>query len=436
MIARFVRLLAVAAPAFLFAACATGEQPIGTSGAGGSSPSTDAGDASVDGSGGTTPVAEAGDESDAFTPFDVKSDQNPWDPDAACAAAVQEAETIQLPVDIIWLVDNSASMKPAIDQVTAGLNDFAALIAASSVDYRVIMLSLRSKTNPVTINGGTRYGVCIPEPLAGDADCGNGPRYFQSSIDIKSTQPLEQFLGTLDQTAGYAEGEDRGGEPWAQWMRPEATKSIVVLSDDNSRLVADDFENFVGGKNPFNSNTLPPGILDSSRNGLFDGYLFHGLYGWGEDTYPAVEQPCTYADQTQPPSSGRTYTELVKRTGGVRAQICDVAASWNAFFEGVAQAVISTSKLDCEFEIPQPDGGSVDPALVNVRLVGDSGDTQLSNVAGVDECDQDGGWYYDDPVAPSKVILCPASCDEAQEQVGPGKDGRIEVLFGCETVVK
>lgn len=375
-------------------------------------------------------------ETDQFIPFDALDEQNPWDPDSACAATITEADTVQLPVDIIWMVDNSASMQPAIDQVTAGLNDFAALIGVSTIDYRVIMLSLRSKTNPVTVGGGTRYAVCIPPPLAGDNDCGNGTRFFQSSIDIKSTQPLEQFLGTLDQTDGYEEGAEKGGEPWGQLLRPEATKSIVVVTDDNSRLSSTDFETFFGGQNPFNSLTLPPGILDASRGGMFEGYLFHGLYGWGEDLYPGPEPKCTYPDQSQPPSAGQTYTTLVKKTGGVRAKICDGASAWQPFFDSVAQAVIATSKIECEFDIPKPEAGAINPGAVNVRIVGDGGETRVYKVGDASDCDDDGGWYYDDDASPSKVILCPASCDLAQTQVGPGKSGRIEVLYGCPTEVK
>lgn len=371
---------------------------------------------------------------DLLLPFDVRTEPLPWDPDAACGAGAEQANVVQLPVDIIWLVDNSASMKPAIDEVTAGLNAFAAFIASQNLDYRVIMLSYRSATNPVIIAGGTRYAVCIPPPLAGDSDCGNGTRFFQSSIDVRSTQPLEQFLGTLDQTSGYMVGEERGGEPWKQWLRPEATKTIVVLTDDNSRLTSSQFESYPGGKNPYNSLQLPPGILDANRAGMFSGYVFHAVYGWGSDTDPGLT--CVYPDSSVPPSSGPTYTDLVQKTGGTRAKICDGAAAWQPFFDAVAQAVVTTSKLSCAVPIPNDDGGPIDPNRVNVRVVGDPETRQLYRVDGAAACGPEGGWYYDDINNPTMVILCPSSCDFAQSQVGAGKSGRIEVLFGCDTWVR
>jgi hypothetical protein len=317
--------------------------------------------------------------------------------------------------------------------VQAGLNTFASLIAAKSLDYKVIMLSLRSKTSPITVGGATRYPVCVPPPLAGDAACGNGPRFFQSNVDIKSTQPLEQFLGTLDQTAGYTLGEARGGEPWKAQLRPGATRTIVVVTDDNSRFTALQFETFAGGKSPFNTLTLPPGLLDPSRAGMFADYVFAGLYGWGSETDPLAK--CKYPDGSSPPASGDVYTTLVKKTGGPRAKLCDGKAAWGPFFDAVATAVAKAAKLSCDLAIPVPATGSLDPTAVNVQISGAT-TTLVPKVASAAACGAGLGWYYDSDTAPTKIVLCPAACDLANTSAGPGKVGRIDVLFGCKSVIK
>lgn len=358
----------------------------------------------------------------------------PFDRDAACAVATAPATVEYAPVDIIWVVDNSTSMKPAIDEITAGLNAFAALIAGKSLDYKIIMLSLRSKTNPTTVGGSNRYGVCIPPPLAGNADCGDGPRFFQSSIDVRSTQPLEQLLGTLGQTDGYAATDARGGAPWRQELRPNATKTIVVVSDDNSRLGADQFERFAGGKNPFNTLTLPPGLLDASWNGLFTDYTFAGLYGWGSTTDAAIK--CTFSDGTQPSASGKTYTDLVTRTNGVRAKICDGAGAWTGFFDAIAQAVARTARVSCDLAIPPPPPGvgAIDPAAINVSIEA-GGSTLLYKVPSQAACGAAGGWSYDDDAHPTRVLLCPASCATAQQKIAANAGGQIAVQFGCQTQI-
>ncbi|WP_050435152.1 hypothetical protein [Chondromyces crocatus] len=419
-------LLALVLPALFTGmyACAAGTSgsplPEGTSGNSGGDPGSGG-----SGGGGLPPGDDGGIDIDN----DASTEEPPLEPDSACATAVEEAEAVPLPVDIIWMVDNSSSMAPAVTQIKQGLNAFAALIAAKSLDYRVIMLSLRGKTQ-----SGNLHPICIPQPLAGNDDCGNSPRFFHSSMNIYSTQPLEQILGTLAQTDGYQQGQARGGEPWAGQLRPEATKTFVVVTDDNARLSADNFENFAGGKNPYNNNQLPPGILRPSWNGLFDDYVFSAIYGWGAPNDPSTK--CKYSNLTEPPSSGPTYTTLVAKTGGVRAKICDGQAAWGPFFDAVADAVIETAKLSCELAIPTPSSGTIDPAKVNVAFTSGSDQTLINHVPTAADCGTSAAWYYDDPVHPTKVILCPQACDDAQDAIGPNKPGKIEVLFGCATIVQ
>ena len=353
-------------------------------------------------------------------------------PDAACTSSSVEATVERLPVDIIWVVDNSVSMAPAIDEVIRGLNSFASLVGSRGLDYRVVMLSLRNAQRNVTVPDGRRYAVCIPPPLAGDARCGNGPRFLHSSVDIRSTQPLEQLLGTLGQTMGYTAADPRGGEPWRSFLRPEATKSIVVVTDDQSRLSADLFETFVGGTNP-SSRTfdLPPGVLHPSWGGLFNDYTFSGIYGWGSES--DVTARCMYPDGSSPPASGMVYTTLVQRRGGARARICDGSSAWGPFFDQIATAVERASRIQCDLAIPPPPGGQVlDPRRVNVLLRGSS-QTLLGKVSGAGACTSRGGWYYDDEARPTRVFLCPASCEAANAAVRGGS-AQVVVQFGCITI--
>lgn len=394
----------------------------GMAGAGGASSTSSSSSGDVGSGGSIFEIPDASTDSPILADGDI------------CVGTASEETVEKLPVDIIWMVDNSSSMEPAVTEVRNGLNAFAALIAAKNLDYKVIMLSLRDKAKQITVGGGTRFPVCIPEPLAGDANCGNGPRFFQSSLDIYSTQPLEQFLGTLGQTTGYQPGDAKGCDPWKQELRPNASKTIVIVTDDNARLSATQFETFAGGKNPFNSTQLPPGILDPSWNGLFSGYIFSGIYGWDSAVDPSVI--CTYSDGSQPPASGTTYTTLVQKTKGVRAKICDGSAAWGPFFDAVAQAVFANVKLNCELAIPVPPQGTIDYNRVNVALVSGGVSTYLPRVANAAACGAGSGWYYDDPAMPTKVILCQQSCDDAQAMVGPDKPGKIDIVFGCDQIIQ
>ncbi len=382
----------------------------------------------------TTPAAEAGPPPPPTPPFVTKDAGPDTGTFEACASSAIEAKREALPVDIIWVVDNSASMQPAVAEVQAGLNAFANLVGTKGLDYKVVMLSLRGSA-PTVISGQTLYPVCIPPPLGG-ADCGNGPRFFHASLNVLSTQILEQVLGTLDQTTGYAAPATRGSVPWAQELRPDATKSIVVATDDNSRFPGRSFEMFPGGPSPYTSGlVLPVGILHPTRVNAWKGYIFHGIYGWGSTLDDSIR--CTYPDNSKPSTSGSEYSALVTKTGGVRAQICDGSAAWGPFFDSVATAVIKTARVACELALPAPDGGVLDPALVNVRVTdGLKPPVTVPNVPSQADCGAGPGWYYDGATPPTKVTLCPTSCEGAQASGVGVNIPKVEVLLGCKTVAR
>ncbi|MFH2007723.1 MAG: hypothetical protein ABI333_14150 [bacterium] len=88
----------------------------------------------------------------------------------------------------------------------------------------------------------------------------------------------------------------------------------------------------------------------------------------------------------------------------------------------------------CMYQIPMPQQGTPDFGLINVRLV-DPADpasaVTIPNVTNAAGCDPLlGGWYYDDPAAPSIIMLCPASCDEVA-----ANNLEVEILVGCTTIV-
>jgi hypothetical protein len=96
-------------------------------------------------------------------------------------------------------------------------------------------------------------------------------------------------------------------------------------------------------------------------------------------------------------------------------------------------AIRGAASIPCELKLPEPTGGvALDYGLVNVAYQDSS--CQLStiyNVPSATSCDGSaGGWYYDDPTAPSSVKLCGASCDRVS---APG--GRLAFTVGCETEV-
>jgi hypothetical protein len=97
----------------------------------------------------------------------------------------------------------------------------------------------------------------------------------------------------------------------------------------------------------------------------------------------------------------------------------------------LAESVIIGARLDCSWDIPPPpDGQTFDKTRVNVRYTASDGsETPYGKVEG--ECGDRQGWYYDDESAPTKILVCPATCDAIQDD----PDARIDIVFGCATVI-
>ena len=96
-----------------------------------------------------------------------------------------------------------------------------------------------------------------------------------------------------------------------------------------------------------------------------------------------------------------------------------------------ALAAIRGSVLDCDFEMPKASNGmQVDPTKVNVKYT-PAGGTQmtLGRVPDASACGTIPGWYYDNELNPTRILLCPASCNTASVEV----DATLEVLLGCVT---
>ncbi len=92
-----------------------------------------------------------------------------------------------------------------------------------------------------------------------------------------------------------------------------------------------------------------------------------------------------------------------------------------------------TTPLECEWGIPAPPPGETfDPTQVNVDLLANGQKERLGKVPSESECASfSGGWYYDDPVAPTRIIACPDTCTTVK---GSGVAG-VSVALGCATEV-
>jgi hypothetical protein len=341
----------------------------------------------------------------------------------SCATQQADAAIEHQPVDIIVTIDNSGSMQEEIDAVESNINvKFANILQASGVDYRVILVSRHEKK-------GRQTSICVTAPLSANTVCPPTPdlpafseRFYQYSLKVDSLNSLSLLIGTFDAT--MPDEFDLAPMGWSAWLRPNASKVFLEITDDNSTtMTATDFVATITAKSAQFGTAAAP------------AFIFHSIIGIGEK--PEVTQPWTPDEPVQTSTctgnadpvenAGPVYQELSRSTGGLRFPLCQYNA-FDAVFEAIAKDVVSHAAIACEFVIPpSPMGKDLDLSKVAVSY--DAGDGSAPKTFGQAmtsaDCQPDA--FFIDATA-GKIQLCPDTCAAAQK----GKQPKIDVLFTCE----
>jgi hypothetical protein len=326
-----------------------------------------------------------------------------------CATLRADGDIERAPVDIVWVVDASGSMVDEQQRIQENLEAFASAFAGAGVNAHVVMLTEAD------------IGSCTA--LAGT------PEYLFVEADVDSSNSLEVLLDQFDDYRGH--------------LRADAVTHFIVVTDDESDVEADSFRSqmeqnlghgfilhaiasedtgmisggggFGGGGFGGFGGACTPAACEDNITGACGGNIpgFGGFGGFGGG----------FCGATRP---GRIYYDLADQTGGEKISIC--ADDWGEVFARLQSAVIATSALPCSFEVPDaPQGETLDLDLVRIDFT-PSGDTprQFPRASRVDSCGNNEAWHYDDPTAPSQIVLCPSACEAVQ------RGGSIEIVLACE----
>lgn len=385
-------------------------------------PDTD-GDGISDGDevdGGTDPTSADTDGDGILDSSEIIIGTNPSEPDQSCGDDRYTARVEEKPVDIIFVIDNSGSMDDEIVGVENNINDnFATIIEASGIDYRVIMISRHGRASS--------NDICVAEPLSGTS-CSpipdnpvNGPRFFHYDYRISSRDSLQRVLWTWDEPDVHGTAPDG----WRGWLREDAFKVFVEITDDGSTAelpgglepTAENFENALFNLEPSHFGT--PG----RRN-----YRFHSIVGIADNSpasdpwqpqQPVVNDECP--DAVRP---GIEYQRLSIATGGLRYPVCQWQ-SYDPVFQEIAQGIIDEARIGCELALPEvPEDLAVDPNAIVLQYVDppDSLPRQITR-SNVDNCG-DSNFYVENDT----IKLCPLLCQE----VSATETGDLYVYAGCQ----
>jgi hypothetical protein len=350
--------------------------------------------------------------------------------DSACAADSIRAMRKQRPIDAIFVIDNSGSMDEEIAAVRKSINvDFAAIIGASGVDLRVIVISEYGV-------GGT--SICVEPPLAGASceaglEATNSDRFFHYDQLIGSNDGLCYTLATF----AYPDSAGRAPQGWQAWLRPEAAKAFVMITDDSAHCA---YREEGGEEIAFGAGASPhedalrfhqtlvakaPEQFGSPPDTRYQFFSIVGMEGSGAaggallPHQPLSEQTCDTA-----PGAGLAYQALSVITDALRYPVCE-GRSFDAAFQVVARSVLEASQDDCVFDLPaDSERSTLDLNTVNLRFrpSGDSDVRQFVQVPSRAACADEYSFYIDD-----RIELCPRACASVKRDPAP----EIEILYGC-----
>jgi hypothetical protein len=372
-----------------------------------------------------------------------------------CANVQGQATEVSRPIDIIVSIDNSSSMNAEIESVQARINDdFAQILEDSDIDYRVIMVSRYGWVQEEI--GGSNNPVCIGPPL-GVANCVdsnypmlelNPPKYYHHSTDIESRNMWCRLLTSFDSADEVESSDDRdSGDPhfpwtpfapngWQDWLREGSFKVFVGITDDrpggNGCVEYGDSE---AGARAWDEalRTLSPeqfGAFDSADPDANRNYAWYSIIGMVANSPETTPWPPTEPVQNstcpEGVAAGVGYQHLSIITSALRYPNC-LNDDFDAVFNAIAQGVIESSQVPCEFDIPEVDG-IIDPDRITVNyLPGGTGAPQaFARATDSTLCDGD-EVYFDDNEDPTKVFLCPDACTLVQAD----EAAEIALDFGC-----
>jgi hypothetical protein len=287
--------------------------------------------------------------------------------------------------------------------VQTNMNRFAQKLLDSGIDVHLVLISsantsyqMNSACPPddfvcalgMLVGSFTDFGVCIDAPF-GSGMCPNDslpPNFLHLNYPVGSTNGLQMALDL------YPE--------YRSMMRPNASKHFAIVTDDTSDISAAAFTQGV--------NALDPA--------LFAEWRYHGIF--------------SFTDCPDAAEVGTVHQELVTQTQGVAGDLC--LQQFDPVFDELAMNVVSNAEIACDWAIPPPPPGkSLDKEKINVKFTQTDGTVvDLGRIPPGEACDGREGWHYDDEAAPTTVISCPASCDRFRSG-----GGKVDVLFGCKTVV-
>jgi hypothetical protein len=208
------------------------------------------------------------------------------------------------------------------------------------------------------------------------------------------------------------------GNGCPDWENPNNIVSLVNQANTSSTTPVDTFIVGVPGADTYDSTGVnyPPYHMRAALSDI--------AYAGSPANVPAN---CTHTNPFHPTNSSDKTVDPDPTTS------CHFDMTQNYSSTQVANAIAAVRGkiLGCIFELPQPEGGTVDPNQVNVSYSTGGGPANdlFKRATPSEDCSTTGCWDY---TADGKVELFGKACDDVMSST----DADVEITVGCQTIVK
>jgi hypothetical protein len=322
------------------------------------------------------------------------------DPDAACLVDAREGE--QVPIDLYFMVDITGSMLCPVGPGGNGCEVDPGPPYEPTTRWTEESKALKAFLGTPG-NDGMGAGIAFfPTP---NGDICPSANYVTPAVEIA---PLPGVAAAIDAaidrqspagntpTVASLTGATEHASAWAK-AHPERRAAVVYSTDG--------YPKSCGAENSIaNAANVAKAALAAS---------------------PSIP---TYVLGVGP--NLQSLDQIAAAGGTMKAYIVDTGQDVARQFAMQLNSIRSAA-LTCDYRIPASLNGPLDYNYVNVQVTpgGSQTSSSVSRVANAAACDGGaGGWYYDNPAAPSVITLCPATCDPLL-----ASKGSLKVLIGCQS---
>ncbi|HEX4338378.1 MAG TPA: vWA domain-containing protein [Polyangiaceae bacterium] len=409
---------------------------IDSAGGSGGAGALGAGTAGISGAGGIPPAGyikappgngQPGDGPMITTPISTV------DASAATKCSAVESKGKQVTVDLFIMFDQSLSMSCAVDSPsngTAGASGAGGAPAGGATGgggaagngddrWTVVKGALEQfVTAPAAagLNVGIQYfGLAGAPSLFGATSSCNAADYQGADVEIAplpgNAQPIVDSLdrhspSTNTPTPPALTGAINHAIAWKN-KNPDHAVVVVLVTDGQ----------------PNGCGTVAD-VVNVARQGFMSSIPTYVI---------GVTSPGTTCPIDQNPPNQQDLDSVANAGGTQASLIVDLSKDTAKQFLDTMDKIRARSNPPCQFSLPPaPAGESLDPTKVNVEYTppGAPMPETLTGVSAASACDPTtGGWFYDNPVTPKAITLCPATCTRAMADIS----GQVNIAVGCET---